>query len=134
MCICLKDCLKSYFIFKMSALKSTPDNTRNIANPSTQSLADYYGNVAKDVFRTAKRENWTPDRVNHMLRNPKEFNKYLSKVISFLCSNLDSYSLNQGIVTTHLVTPRKIRYQKSSCANKKILRSAEDCERQLKLS
>ncbi len=67
----------------MSAFKSAPDNTRNIANPSTQSLADYYGNVAKEVLRTATRENWTPDRVNHMLRNPKEFNKYLSKVNPF---------------------------------------------------
>jgi hypothetical protein len=72
----------------MSAIKSAPDNTRNIANPSTQTLADYYGNVAKEVLRTAKRENWTPDRVNHMLRNPKEFNKYLSKVKSLLCLNL----------------------------------------------
>lgn len=47
---------------------------------SSQFGSEYYGTIAKEVYAAAKREGWTSIQVKDMLKNPKEFEKYLIRV------------------------------------------------------
>lgn len=66
---------------------------------------EYYSTLAKEVYTAARRERWSSDRVQEMLKNPKNFRNYIKKVslerarISFLapCMRVTLvFSHNQG--------------------------------------
>ena len=61
----------------MSAPRTPAQYNKSVANQST---AEYYSNVAKDIYSTAKRERWTPERTREMLTRPKDFDKYINRV------------------------------------------------------
>ena len=47
---------------------------------SSQFGSEYYGTIAKEVYAAAKREGWSSIQIKEMLKNPKEFEKYLIRV------------------------------------------------------
>jgi hypothetical protein len=41
---------------------------------------EYYASLAKEIYTASRKENWTADKTKDMLNNPKEFERYLTKV------------------------------------------------------
>jgi len=36
--------------------------------------------LAKEIYNAARKENWTQEKTKEMLNNPKDFEKYLTRV------------------------------------------------------
>ena len=42
--------------------------------------SEYYASLAKEIYTAARKDNWNAEKTKEMLNNPKEFERYLTRV------------------------------------------------------